>query len=84
MKLCALWQKTKYKMLHNLNKNWNDYFKINKMTYKFLFTWDKFMYLLLLNQPGFTYGACRASSKQFKEFQILERQVISNIYIEMN
>ena len=48
----------KSEKLHNFNIISNDWFKMNKIIYKFLLTGDKFMSELHLKQAGFTYSAC--------------------------
>ena len=57
---------------------------MNKFIKKFLLTGDKFMPELHLKQLGFTYSACGPLLNTVKKFKTLEKQVIQNIYIEMN
>ena len=49
---------------------------MNKIINKFLFTGDKFMPELHLNQAGFTYSACGPFIKHRERIKNLEKQVI--------
>ena len=62
---CAVSGKKKSNFIKNkeLNNTSNDYFKMNKIIYKFLLTEDKFTLEMHLKQPGFTYIACRSFTK---------------------
>ena len=71
---------TENKELHNFN----DYFKMNKITNKFLLTEDKFMPELHLKQPGFTYSACGPFTKHCERIQKFRETGDLNIYIDMN
>ena len=57
---------------------------MNKIINKFLLTGNKFMPELHLKQPGFTYSACEPFTKPRERIKNLEKQVIENIYIEIN
>ena len=60
---------------------------MNNTINKFLLTGDKFMPEMHLRQPGFTY-ACGLHAVHLlntkKELKHLNKQVIRNIFIEMN
>ena len=56
---------------------------MNNTINKFLLAGDKFMPEIHLRQPGFTYSACGPFTKH-KERINLNKQVIRNIFIEMN
>ena len=57
---------------------------MNNTINKFLLAGDKFMPEMHLRQPGFTYSACGPFTKTKKELKNLNKQVIRNIFIEMN
>ena len=59
---------------------------MNKIIKKFLLAGGKFTPELHLKQPIFTYSACGpfTTHRVVKEFKNLEKQVIQNIYLEMN
>ena len=57
---------------------------MNNTINKFLLAGDKFMPEMHLRQPGFTYSACVPFLNTKKELKNLNKQVIRNIFIEMN
>ena len=48
-------------------------YKINEIVYKFLLAGDKFMPVMRLKQPGFTYSACGLFTKSKERIQILKK-----------
>ena len=57
---------------------------MNNTINKFLLAGDKFMPEMHLRQPGFTYSACGPFTKHKEGIKNLNKQVIRNIFIEMN
>ena len=57
---------------------------MNNTINKFLLAGDKFMPEMHLRQPGFTYSAWGSFTKQKERIKNLNKQVIRNIFIEMN
>ena len=70
---------TKNKQLHNFDNIWNNYFKINKIINKFIFTGDKYMPELHLKRPGSTYSAFRQFTKHRERIQKL-RENKNNLF----
>ena len=56
---------------------------MNEQVNKFLLVGDTFMPEMHLRQPGFTYSACGAFTKN-KEFKNLKKLVIDVIFTKMN
>ena len=57
---------------------------MNNTINKFLLAGDKFMPEMHLRQPGFTYSHAVNLLNTKKELKNLNKQVIRNIFIEMN
>ena len=58
---------------------------MNDIINKFLLAGDKFMPEMHLKQPGFTYSACGAFTKNKERIQKLKKkQEIQDIFTEMN
>ena len=60
---CAACVKKKLTFRIKKLRNFNDYFKMNKIVNKYLLTGDKFIPKLRLKQPRFNYSACGSLSK---------------------
>ena len=70
---------TNNKQLHNFDNIWNNYFKINKIINKFIFTGDKYMPELHLKRPGSTYSAFQQFTKHRERIQKL-RENKNNLF----
>ena len=62
----------------------NNIINMNHTINKFLLTGDKFMPEMHLQQPGFTYSACGPFTKHKERIKNLNKQLIRDIFIEMN
>ena len=57
---------------------------MNEIVNNFLLAGDKFMPRMHLRQPGFTYSVCRPFAKAKKEYEILKKQEIRDVFIKTN
>ena len=57
---------------------------MNKIVNKFLLAGNKYMPEIHLKQPGFTYSACGPFTEIKKEYKILRKQEIQDIFTEMS
>ena len=57
---------------------------MNEIVNKFLLAGDKFMPVMHLRQPGFTYSACGLFTKNKERRKKLKKQDIRDIFIKTN